>query len=161
MKKFFSDFKEFAMKGNIIDMAVGVVIGSAFGKIVSSFVADVITPLISLLTGNVTLTQLKAIMRPAILDEVTGEVIKAEVALTYGNFLQSVIDFLLIALSIFICLRVIMTVKKKAAEARDKLMHKEKEEAAAAAEEAPAEPSEEVKLLSEIRDLLQAKNADK
>ena len=66
LKKFFSDFKEFAMKGNIIDMALGVVIGSAFGKIVSSFVADVITPFISLITGNVNLTDLKAVLRPAV-----------------------------------------------------------------------------------------------
>ena len=86
LKKFFSDFKEFAMKGNVIDMALGVVIGSAFGKIVSSFVADVITPFISLITGNVNLTDLKAVLRPAELNE-AGEVVRAEVALTYGNFL--------------------------------------------------------------------------
>ena len=100
LKKFFSDFKEFAMKGNVIDMALGVVIGSAFGKIVSSFVADVITPFISLITGNVNLTDLKAVLRHAELNE-AGEVVRAEVALTYGNFLQCIIDFFVIALSSF------------------------------------------------------------
>ena len=104
LKKFFSDFKEFAMKGNVIDMALGVVIGSAFGKIVSSFVADVITPFISLITGNVNLTDLKAVLRPAELNE-AGEVVRAEVALTYGNFLQCIIDFFVIALSLFLFLR--------------------------------------------------------
>ena len=112
MKKFFHDFKEFAMKGNIIDMAVGVIIGGAFGKIVSSLVADIISPLISLITGNVALDELKWIIHEAVLDE-AGEVVTAEAAMTYGNFLQSIIDFLLIALSIFLVLRIIMNTQKK------------------------------------------------
>lgn len=151
MKKFFQDFKEFAMKGNIIDMALGVVIGSAFGKIVSSFVADVITPFISLITGNVNLTDLKAVLRPAELSE-TGEVIRAEVALTYGNFIQCVIDFFIIALSLFLFLRLMMNIKKKMEAATDKLLKKKQEEEVE--EEKEEEPSEDIKLLTEIRDLL-------
>ena len=140
MKQFFKDFKEFAMKGNIVDMAIGVIIGSAFGKIVSSFVADIITPLLGLILGKVNISELKWVIEPAV-----GET--PEVALTYGMFLQSVIDFLLIALSIFLVLRVIMNVKKR--------FIKEKEEAK---EETPAEPSEEVVLLTEIRDALKELN---
>lgn len=107
MKKFFEDFKKFITKGNVIDMAVGVVIGGAFGKIVSSLVADIITPFISLLTGCSKFSDVKAIIRPEVLDE-AGEIVKAEVAVTYGNFIQTIIDFLIIAFSIFLVLRIIM-----------------------------------------------------
>lgn len=141
MKKFFQDFKEFAMKGNVIDMAVGVVIGSAFGKIVSSFVADVVTPLLGLLLGKIKFTDLRWVIKAAGADPVA----EPEVALTYGNFLQSVIDFLIIALAIFIVLRVIMNLKDRFAKKQEEVV-----------EEAPAEPeqSEELKTLIEIRDLL-------
>ena len=158
LKKFFSDFKEFAMKGNVIDMALGVVIGSAFGKIVSSFVADVITPFISLITGNVNLTDLKAVLRPAELSE-AGEVVRAEVALTYGNFLLCVIDFFVIALSLFLFLRIMMNIKKKMEEASAKLLKKKQEEEAE--EEKEEEPSEDIKLLTEIRDLLKKEEEEK
>lgn len=131
MKKFFSDFKEFAMKGNIIDMAVGVIIGGAFGAIVSSLVNDIIMPLVSLATGSVSFKDMKYVIQPA-----AGDV--AEVALTYGTFIQNIVDFLIIAFSIFIALRFIMRFKKQEAEAP-----------------APApEPTAEEKLLTEIRDLL-------
>ncbi len=150
MKKFFSDFKAFIMKGNIIDMAVGVVIGGAFGKIVTSLVNDIITPLISILTGKVLLTDLKWVIKEAILDE-AGEILQKEVALTYGNFIQAIIDFLIIALSIFVVLRI--TVK-----AHNKLEAlKKKEEEEAKVEEAPvAEPpkEDELAVLKEIRDML-------
>ena len=112
MKKFFSDFKAFALKGNIIDMAVGVVIGGAFGKIVSSLVADIISPLISLATGKVTLTDLKWVINPAVTDA-AGNITQAETALTYGNFLQSIIDFLIIAFSIFVVIRLMMKAQEK------------------------------------------------
>ena len=112
MKKFFSDFKTFVMKGNIVDMAVGVVIGGAFGKIITSLVNDVITPLISIATGKVSLTELKWIINPAVLDE-AGEIVQKELALTYGNFIQTVIDFLIIALSIFVVLRIMVNAQKK------------------------------------------------
>ena len=88
MKKFLNDFKAFALKGNILDMAVGVVVGGAFGKIVTSLVNDIITPLISLLTGRVSFTDLKWVINPAVYDE-AGKVIQAETALTYGNFIQT------------------------------------------------------------------------
>lgn len=143
MKKFFSEFKEFAMKGNIVDMAVGVIIGGAFGKIVSSLVADIVTPLISLLTGSVNLTNLKAVLKEAVLEG--GEVVKEEIAITYGNFIQSIIDFLLIALSIFIVLRIIMKAEKKLEELK-------KKEAEETAEEAPAET--ELSVLKEIKEML-------
>lgn len=150
MKKFFADFKAFIMKGNIIDMAVGVVIGGAFGKIVTSLVADIITPLISILTGKVSLTELKWVINEAVLDE-AGAVVTPELALTYGNFLQNIIDFLIIAISIFIVLRV-MTVTQKKLEA---LRKKEEEEK----KEEPAAPAEtELSVLKEIREMLKKEN---
>lgn len=144
MRKFLNDFKAFALKGNILDMAVGVVVGGAFGKIVTSLVNDIITPLISLLTGRVSFTDLKWVINPAVYDE-AGKVIQAETALTYGNFIQTIIDFLIIAFSIFIVIRLMMNAQKRM-EAL-----KKKEEI----EEAPAEPEEtEILILKEIRDLL-------
>ena len=149
MKKFFSDFKTFALKGNIVDMAVGVIIGGAFGKIVTSLVNDIITPLISVLTGKVMLTNLKWVISPAVLDE-SGNVISEEVSLLYGNFLQSVIDFFIIALSIFVVIRVMMNAQKKM-----EALKKKKEE-----EPEPQVPAEtELEVLKEIRELM--KNEDK
>ena len=137
MKKFFADFKAFISQGNIIDMAVGVVIGTAFKAIVSSLVADIINPLISLLTGDVALSDLKYVLVDAVkeLDVATGELVEtqAEVAITYGVFLQAILDFLLIALSIFIVIKVMMTTQKKLAALRKK----EAEEAAEAEAAAP------------------------
>ena len=136
MKKFFADFKAFISKGNILDMAVGVVVGGAFSKIVSSLVADIINPLISLLTGDVALSELKYVLKPEIAEVVdeAGTVLvegKAEVAITYGVFLQAIIDFLLIALSIFVVLRIMMGAKRKL-----EALRKKKEEEAAAEEAA-------------------------
>jgi len=149
MKKFFTEFKEFAMKGNIVDMALGVVIGSAFGKIVTSLVSDIITPLISLLTGEVSLTGLKYVFKPETFDA-AGNVIQEEIALNYGNFIQSVIDFFIIALSIFVVVKIIMSVKNKL----EAMIKKEKEEA----EQEDPQPTQE-ELLMEIRDLLK-KNSE-
>ncbi len=137
---FLSDFKAFAMKGNVVDMAVGVIIGGAFGKIVSSLVNDVIMPAVGLLTGGVNFTTLSATLKGAELDP-TGAVVKEAVMLNYGMFIQNVVDFLIIAFSIFIALRVMMKFKKK-------------EEDAPAA---PPAPSQEEVLLTEIRDLLKNK----
>ena len=145
MKKFFEDFKAFAMKGNVIDMAVGVVVGGAFGKIVTSFVNDIITPLLGILLGKMSFNDLKWVINPAVLDEAGNEV-TAELALTYGNFIQQVIDFLIISLSIFIVLRLMMTLKSK--------FEKKEEIVEEAAPEAPPAPSEELVTLREIRDLL-------
>lgn len=141
MKKFMNDFKEFAMKGNVMDMAIGVIIGGAFGKIITSLVADIITPLLSLLLGKVMLTDLKWVIQPAVFD-VSGKVVQAETALAYGSFLQSIIDFLIIALSIFITIRLLMKAKEK--------LQQEKE--IAVTEDAKQES--EAEILSEIRDLL-------
>ena len=104
------EFKTFAMKGNVIDMAVGVIIGGAFGKIVSSFVADVIMPPIGLLVGGVNFTDLKIEMRAA---EIVDGVEKAAVTLNYGNFLQVTFDFLIIAFCIFMFIKAINMTKKQ------------------------------------------------
>ncbi len=128
MKKFFADFKAFISKGNIIDMAVGVIVGGAFSKIVSSLVADIINPLIGLATGKVALSDMKYILQPEIVDSVTNEVTQAEIALNYGNFLQMIIDFLIIAFSIFVALRIMM----KAQEKFNALVKKKEEEEKAA-----------------------------
>jgi len=128
------EFKQFAVKGNMIDMAVGIIIGAAFGKIVSSLVADVIMPPIGVLIGGVNFTALKLTLKPA-----EGDV--AAVTLNYGNFVQVAIDFLIIAWAVFLMVKAINTMKRK-------------EEAAPAA---PPAPSKEVVLLGEIRDLLKSK----
>ncbi len=149
MKKFFADFKAFIMKGNIIDMAVGVVIGGAFGKIVTSLVADIITPLVSILTGKVSLTELKWVINEAVMD---GDVVVTpELALTYGNFFQNIIDFLIIAISIFVVLRV-MTVAQKKLESLKKKEEEEKKE------EAPKET--ELSVLCEIREMLKKQQGE-
>lgn len=147
MKKFLSDFKAFALKGNIVDMAIGVVIGGAFGKIVTSLVNDIITPLIGLFTGNISLSELKFVLAPAVIDAVTGEVTTPELAVTYGAFLQTVIDFLIIALSIFIVMRIAMNTRKKIED-----MKKKEEEVKE--EEAEEEKETELSVLLEIRELL-------
>lgn len=160
--KVWEDFKKFAFKGNVIDMAVGVVIGSAFGAIVSSLVNDIIMPLLGLLTGGVSFSDLKVVLVPAVLDE-AGNVLQAENALAYGNLLQKIIDFLLIALSLFILVKA----AAKASEARQKLEEKlhaeeiakkkaeEEAAAAAAAAEPPAPTTEE--LLGQILEELKKK----
>ncbi|MGM9799749.1 MAG: large-conductance mechanosensitive channel protein MscL [Muribaculaceae bacterium] len=143
MGKFIQDFKEFAMRGNVIDMAVGVIIGGAFGKIVTSLVNDVIMPAISLFTGDVNFTNLKWTLRDAVVNE-AGETVSEAVSLQYGMFIQNIVDFLIIALCIFVAIRMLSKLKKK------------EEEAPAAPAPEPA-PSAEEKLLTEIRDLLKEK----
>lgn len=142
MKKFFSEFKEFAVRGNVLDMAIGVVIGGAFGKITTSLVNDVIMPLISLLTGGIDFSGWKWVLRPAVLDIATGEVASAEVAVLYGNLIAVILDFIIIALVIFCMIKAMNRMRRK------------KEEAAPEEPEAEPEPSAEEKLLGEIRDLL-------
>ena len=144
---FIKDFKNFAMKGNVVDMAVGVIIGGAFGKIVTSVVNDIIMPPIGLMIGGVNFKDLKLIMKPEVLAE-DGTVEVAAVTLNYGNFMQQTFDFLIIALSIFVMIKVITRLTEK----------KKKEEATPAPAPAPVpEPSAEEKLLTEIRDLLKEK----
>lgn len=128
------EFRDFAMRGNVIDLAVGVVIGGAFGKIVSSLVADIVMPLVGLLVGGVNFSHLAVTLKDA-----AGE--QPAVLLSYGKFIQSGVDFIIIAFAIFIAVKAINRLKKK-------------EEAAPAA---PPAPSAEEKLLAEIRDLLKAR----
>ena len=149
MKKFFSDFKAFINKGNVVDMAVGVVIATAFGAITKSLVADVIMPLISLATGANSIKELSITLKEPVLDE-AGAVVTDGILLNYGNFLQTIIDFLIIALCVFIFIRVLT----KSAEKAKALLKKKEEEATAEEPAAPPEPSAEEKLLTEIRDLL-------
>ncbi len=131
-----SEFKEFAVKGNMIDMAVGIIIGAAFGKIVSSLVNDIIMPPLGLAIGGVDFSELAVVLQ-----EATAEA--AAVTIGYGAFIQAIIDFLIIALAIFVAVKVINSMKRK-------------EEAKPAA---PAAPSEEVVLLREIRDSLKRDSA--
>jgi len=128
------EFKEFAMKGNVVDMAVGIIIGAAFGKIVSSLVADIIMPPIGILVGGINFTGLKLTLK-----EAQGPTVPA-VTLNYGVFLQTVIDFTIVAFAVFMLIKGINTLRRK-------------EDAAPA--EAPKPPREEV-LLEEIRDILKA-----
>lgn len=151
---FLQDFKAFAMKGNVIDMAVGVIIGGAFGKIVTSVVNDLIMPTVGMLVGGVNFTDLKLTMKEGVPEKLNeaGEVIEAAVpavTLNYGNFLQQTFDFLIIAFCIFLMVKGIA-----------KLNNMKKKEEEAPAEPTPApepEPSAEEKLLTEIRDLLKNK----
>lgn len=140
MKKFLEEFKEFALKGNVVDMAVAVIIGGAFGKIVSSLVDDVVMPLISLITGGVSVADWKWVITPAVMNADGTEQV-AESALRYGLFIQNIIDFLIVALVIFLVLKAFMKLKEMTAK---------KEEAVE--EEAPAETQEDV--IKDMRRLL-------
>ena len=146
MKKFIAEFKEFAMRGNVLDMAIGVVIGGAFGKITTSLVNDVFMPLVGLLIGGVDLSKFNITLKPQVLDE-AGEVAKEAVTLGIGTFLSTILDFVLVAFCIFLMIKTINKFREKLA--------KKEEEAAPAAEE-PAGPTTE-DLLTEIRDLLKNK----
>ncbi|MEI7523656.1 MAG: large-conductance mechanosensitive channel protein MscL [Mariniphaga sp.] len=132
-----SEFRQFAMRGNVVDLAVGVIIGGAFGKIVSSFVADVLMPPIGALLGGTDFTGLKLVIKEKVV-EVGGKVISQPVTINYGNFIQVTIDFLIIAFSIFMMIKMMNAMNKKEVPPPA----------------APAEPSNEEKLLIEIRDLL-------
>lgn len=139
---FIQDFKAFALKGNVVDMAVGVIIGGAFGKIVTSIVNNIIMPPIGVLTGGMDFTDLKLVLKDAVKEG--DQVVSEAVTLNYGQFIQDVVDFLIIAFCIFLMVRGIAALSRK------------KEEKPA--EPAPApEPSAEEKLLTEIRDLLKNK----
>ncbi len=143
---FWSDFKEFISKGNVVDLAVGVVIGGAFKDIVNALVNNIIMPLIGLLTGGRSISELKYVIKEAVLDA-EGAVIEAENAILYGDFVQKIIDFLLIAFCIFVVLRIMMKAKEKLESVRKKEEITESE--------APAEPVETTDdILKDIRELL-------
>ena len=112
MKKFFEEFKAFAMRGNVVDMAVGVVIGGAFGKITTSIVNDIIMPVISLLTGGVDFTEWKWVLKEAVLDA-EGVVTSAEVAVNYGNLISIILDFIIIAFAVFCLVRGLTALHRK------------------------------------------------
>ena len=141
--KFLSDFKAFAMKGNVVDMAVGVIIGGAFGKIVTSLVNDVIMPLIGSVIGGIDFTNLKWVIREGVAEESMPEA-----AMYYGKFLQSTVDFLIIAFSIFLFISLVQRLAAR---------HKKEADAKPAAPAPAPVPSAEERLLTEIRDLLKNK----
>lgn len=151
MKKFFREFKEFITRGNVLDMAVGIIIGGAFRAIVNSLVADLIMPLISAVAGK-DVSDWTWVIKNAVLDN-EGAVVQEAVILRYGNFIQTIIDFLIISLVLFIIVKVAMA----AAKAREALLKKVKDEEEAEVIEEPApepESSEEAVLLKEIVELL-------
>jgi len=143
MQKMLQEFKTFAMRGNVIDMAVGIIIGGAFGKIVSSVVGDIVMPAIGLLVGGVNFTDLKITLKEPITDA-AGAITSPAVTINYGQFLQVTFDFVIVAFAVFLLIKLInrLTAKK---------------EAAPAAPPAPPVVSDDVKLLTEIRDLLKEK----
>lgn len=143
---FLGEFKAFISRGNVIDMAVGVIIATAFGKITTSLVNDVVMPAIQYFIGSADATALDIVLQPAVVDE-SGTVIAEGITIGIGTFLGTIIDFLLVALVVFLVIKAMNAAKDKA----EALAHKKKEEAAQA--EPPA-PSKEELLLTEIRDLL-------
>ena len=143
--KFVSDFKAFITKGNILDMAVGVIIGGAFGKIVSSLVADIIMPIIGKLCNTKSLANLS--YPEAEIDEATGAVVFPEGAIKYGNFIMLIIDFLIVALCMFLVIKIFVGMRTKVENL------KKKEEEAVVEEPAPAEPTVEEKTLATLNDI--------
>ncbi|MDU1028587.1 MAG: large-conductance mechanosensitive channel protein MscL [Clostridiales bacterium] len=145
MGSFVKDFRDFINQGNVVDMAVGVIIGGAFGKIVSSLVTDVIMPLIGAVTGGISFSDIKYELTPAVMEN--GKVIQEANTLNIGMFIDSIINFLIIALCIFTVIRLLQ-------KSKERFIREE-----APAEEAPAPSTED--LLTEIRDLLKAGEEDK
>lgn len=136
--KMMKEFKEFAMRGNVVDMAVGIIIGVAFGKIVSSFVNDVLMPPIGELLGGTNFTAFKWIIKDAVMEG--DKVVTAPISLNYGNFIQAIVDFLIVAFAIFMMIKAMNSMKKKEVKAVEVVT--------------PPPPTTEEKLLAEIRDLL-------
>ena len=139
MKKFMEEFKAFAMRGNVVDMAVGVVVGGAFGKITNSLVNDIIMPAVSMLTGGINFSDWKFVLKEAVVEN--GEEIAASVSINYGTLLSTILDFIILAFAVFCMVKFLNN------------LHRKKEEAPAE-EPTPPELSAEEKLLTEIRDLL-------
>lgn len=139
MKNIIQEFKKFAIRGNVVDMAVGVIIGGAFGKIVSSIVNDLIMPTIGVIIGGVNFTDLKLTLKKAVMEG--DKIVSPAVTINYGNFLQTTLDFLIIAIAVFLLIKAINALNKK------------KEETT----KAPIAPPADIQLLTEIRDLLKEK----
>ncbi|MGM9636735.1 MAG: large conductance mechanosensitive channel protein MscL [Eubacteriales bacterium] len=159
MRKFIKEFRDFINKGNVIDMAVAVIIGGAFSPIVNALVNNIIMPVIGKLVGNMDFTDLKTVLTPAVLDE-AGEVVTAEVAIGWGVLIGAVINFLIIALCIFVMLKIVLAAKNssdKIKKAAKKGKGKEEAPAEPAEPAAPAAPVEtDLDVLREIRDLLKS-----
>ena len=141
--KMVDEFKAFAMRGNVVDMAVGIIIGGAFGKIISSVVADVIMPPIGLLLGGMKFTDLKIILKDPVMDA-AGQITTQAVSINYGNFIQVTVDFLIVAFAIFMMVKAMNSLKKKEAAPEPEAP-------------APPPPTKEEVLLAEIRDILKNK----
>ena len=141
MKKVIAEFKEFISRGNVMDMAIGVIVATAFGKITTSLVNDVFMPFIGWIFGSRDMSALNVLVRPEVLDE-AGEVVQEAIVIGFGTFVGAIIDFILVAAVVF-------AIVKAANAARAKLEKKKEEEPAA-----PPEPTKEELLLTEIRDLL-------
>ena len=139
MKKFLEEFKQFAMRGNVIDLAVGVVVGGAFGKITNSLVNDIIMPAVSMLTGGLNFSDWKIVLKQAVVEN--GQEVAAAVSINYGTLISTVIDFIILAFAVFCMVKAVNSLHRK-------------KEVAPPAPPAPPEPSAEEKLLTEIRDLL-------
>ena len=142
---FMAEFRKFIARGNVLDMAVGVIIGGAFGKISTSLVNDVLMPAISMLTGGIDFTDWKLVLKEAVVEN--GQEISAAVSINYGAFLSTVLDFLIIAFAVFCMVKAVSHLRRKREEE--------------APPPAPPEPSAEEKLLTEIRDLLRQQSAGK
>lgn len=142
-KSFLEEFKTFIARGNVMDMAVGVIVGGAFGKISASLVNDVIMPAVGMLLGGMDFTSWKIVLKEAVIQN--GKEISPAVFISYGKFLATIMDFLIIAFAVFCFIKAINS------------MHRKQEEAPAPEPPAPPEPSAEEKLLTEIRDLLKDK----
>ena len=138
---FFAEFKKFIARGNVMDMAVGVIIGGAFGKISTSLVNDIIMPAVSMLVGGINFSDWKIVLKQAVLEVDGVTELSPAVCINYGTFLSTILDFLIIAFAVFCLIRFLNN------------LHRKKEEAPAAPP-APPEPSAEERLLTEIRDLL-------
>ena len=141
MGKFIQEFKEFALKGNVMDMAIGIIIGGAFGKIVTSLVNDIIMPPIGLITGS-SFEDAKIVLREAQTDAASGEVLKEAITLNWGSFVQTTVDFFIIAFCIFVLIKAMNSFRKKEAEQPA----------------APATTPEDIQLLREIRDELKRRD---
>ena len=147
--KVFKEFKEFISRGNVIDMAVGVIVATAFGKITTSLVNDVFMPFITWIFGARDMTALNLVVREPVLDATTGEVLSAGITIGFGALVTAIVDFLLVALVVFMVVKAINSAKR--------ISERKKAEEAAAAPAEPPAPSKEEVLLTEIRDLLKDK----
>ncbi|MEF9932201.1 MAG: large-conductance mechanosensitive channel protein MscL [Bacteroidales bacterium] len=144
MKQFFEDFKAFTMRGNVVDMAVGIIIGAAFGKIVSSLVGDIIMPGVGLLIGGVDFSNLAIVLKQAVVDA-NGKEIAPAVLIKYGAFIQVIFDFIIVAFAIFMMIKGITILQRK-------------KESAPSVAQTPAKKTPQEEILAEIRDILKKNN---